>query len=201
MSADSSPLAGARRPSVACACLATLLAVATASAPRGAQAQQADAASSEALLAEYAGRRARAMERLPDGVLLLHARSSPKDEEAPSFRQDPSFFYFSGLQESPGSILALDGERGESILFVAPAPVSFGQPVVGPNPLANNEVATRLGLTRIEPWEELVDWVRSRVAAGRILYVDTPRRPEMGGTPPGMPAIAGALGLWRQALE
>jgi Xaa-Pro aminopeptidase len=39
------------------------------------------------------------------------------------------------------------------------------------------------------------------VEAGATLYVDAPRRPEMTGVPPGMPPVAGALGLWRAALE
>lgn len=155
----------------------------------------------ESLRAEHVARRDLAMDRLADGVVLLHARSAPKDEEAPSFRQDASFFYFTGLARAPGAILALDGPRRESILFVAPAPSSFGQAVGGLSPAPDGRAADRLGVTRVVPWAQFVDWVSSRLAAGVTLYVDSPRRPEMDGAPPGMPSVSGPFGLWRQALE
>jgi len=182
---------------VVAVCLVGLLAAAN----YPARAQEEGTWGDEALAAEYGGRRARAMERLPDGILLLHARSGPKDEEAAAFRQDATFFYFTGLNEAPGAILALDGERGESILFVAPAPFSFGQPVEGLSPPSDSGIAAQLGLTRIVPWDGLVEWTAGRVASGATLYVDMPRRPEMTGAPPGMPPVAGPLGLWRAALE
>ena len=166
-----------------------------------ATAQQDEMSSAEVLRAAYSGRRARAMESLGDGILLVHARSGPKDEEAAAFRQDATFFYFTGLNQAPGAILALDGERGEAILFVAPAPFSFGQPVEGLSPSPDTVAADRLGLTRIVSWDGFVDWTAGRVASGATLYVDTPRRPEMTGAPPGMPPVAGPLGLWRVALE
>ncbi len=179
------------------ACLAVLLTAGY----QPARAQQDATPSDEAWRAEHESRRARAMEHVSDGVLLVHARSGPKDEEAASFRQDATFFYFTGLSEAPGAILALDGERRESILFVAPAPFSFGQPVEGLSPPTDGGAAELLGLTRIVPWDGFVDWTARRVAQGAKVYVDTPRRPEMDGAPPGMPPVAGALGLWRAALE
>ena len=84
---------------------------------------------------------------------------------------------------------------------MAPAPLSFGQEVAGLSPPSDARAAARLGLTRIVPWDGFVAWVGSRVAAGAKLYVDAPRRPEMTGAPPGMPPVAGRLGLWRYALE
>jgi len=181
---------------VAGVCCAGMLAA----AGQPARAQQDGTSRDEARRFEHRSRRAGAMERLPDGILLVHARSGPKDEEAASFRQDATFFYFTGLRQAPGAILALDGERGESILFVAPAPFSFGQAVEGLSPPPGSDSANLLGLTRIAPWGEFVDWTAARVASGARLYVDSPRRPEMSGVPPGMPPVAGAMGLWRHAL-
>jgi Xaa-Pro aminopeptidase len=141
------------------------------------------------------------MAALPDGILLVHARSGPKDEEAASFRQDATFYYFTGLAQAPGAILALDATRGESTLFVAPAPLSFGMGVEGLSPSPDAESAAHFGLTRILPWDGFVEWVAGRVDRGAKLYVDTPRRPEATGAPPGMPPVAGRLRLWRHALE
>ena len=46
---------------------------------------------------EYADRRRALMERLPDGITLLHATPREKPESEPSFIQNASFFYFTGL--------------------------------------------------------------------------------------------------------
>ena len=76
--------------------------------------------------AEYAGRRERILEELSDGILLLHARSTAKAMEQPSFVQDASFFYFTGLANQPGAVLVLDGPASRTLLFVPPPPASFG---------------------------------------------------------------------------
>src|SRR3954471_23922850 len=46
---------------------------------------------------EYADRRWALMERLPDGITLLHATPREKPESEPGFIQSASFFYFTGL--------------------------------------------------------------------------------------------------------
>src|SRR5262245_7768683 len=60
---------------------------------------------------EYAARRHGIMSRLSDGIVLLHARSEPAEEDQWGFVQDPSFYYFTGLANVPEAILALDGSR------------------------------------------------------------------------------------------
>ena len=77
-------------------------------------------------LAEFGDRRAEVLKHLNDGILLLHARSAPKEMEQPGWIQDASFLYFTGLVNQPGAILALDGPRREARLFVPPPPLSFG---------------------------------------------------------------------------
>ena len=68
----------------------------------------------ESILAE---RRQRAATTFHDGVLLLHA-SSEMDASSDGFRQDPYFFYFTGLENTVGAILAIDGKKGEAWLFL-----------------------------------------------------------------------------------
>jgi len=151
---------------------------------------------------EYVARRGRILDEISDGILLLHARSAPKEMEQWGFIQDPSFLYFTGLAEVPGAILALDGPRRQARLFVPPAPSSFGVRVEGLVPAPGPASARRLGLDAVESWDGFVQWVRTRQSQGVTkLYVDEPRRPEATGAPPGLAPVSGALGLWRGALE
>ncbi len=151
---------------------------------------------------EVARRRADLMRRLPDGILLLHARSEAKAEDQPGFVQEAAFFYFTGLLEQPGAILALDGQRGEARLFVPPAPLSFGQRVFGLGPEPDPVSAAQLRLNAVSRWEGFATWIEARLAeSAPILYVDEPRRPEATGNPPGLRPVAGPITLWRVALE
>ncbi len=152
--------------------------------------------------AEFASRRERLRAALPDGITLLHARPAPKTEAEWGFVQDPSFYYFTGVGDLTGAILALDGPASQAILFLPPAPESFGFPVPGLVPAANDDTARGLGMDAVHPWEHFGAWVDERLAAeGAVVYVDEARRPEPPGVPPGFSATTGALSLWASALE
>src|SRR3974390_2544387 len=62
-------------------------------------------------------RRERAATALSNGVLLLHA-SSELGLAADGFRQDPFFYYFTGLENTIGAVLAIDGKTRDSWLFM-----------------------------------------------------------------------------------
>jgi Xaa-Pro aminopeptidase len=63
---------------------------------------------------EYAARRAKLMEKIPDGVaIILGAKFHVEYNE---YYQNNDFMYFTGV-EVPDSILIIDGVRKESILF------------------------------------------------------------------------------------
>lgn len=63
---------------------------------------------------EYAARRARLMEKIPDGVaIILGAKSQGSYYE---YYQNNDFVYFTGV-EIPDAILVIDGMRRESVLF------------------------------------------------------------------------------------
>jgi hypothetical protein len=66
-------------------------------------------------------RRQRAASVCRDGIVLLHA-SSVLDLAADGFRQDPYFYYFTGLGNTVGAVLAIDGKSGESWLFLPSKP-------------------------------------------------------------------------------
>ena len=72
-------------------------------------------------------RRQRAAVAFSDGVLLVHAEV-PGDLASDGFRQDPIFYYFTGLENTADAVLAIDGPSKESWLFLSPAvpsPFSF----------------------------------------------------------------------------
>lgn len=64
--------------------------------------------------AEYASRRARLMDRIPDGVAIVLGATTPAWDRA--FRQGHDFAYLTGV-EIPNAYLVVDGVRRESLLF------------------------------------------------------------------------------------
>ncbi len=59
-----------------------------------------------------------------DGILLVHAKSA-LDFTADGFRQDPAFYYSTGLENISGALLAIDGRSGEKLaLHAFPSPFS-----------------------------------------------------------------------------
>ena len=170
-----------------------LLGIALLNAPLGAQAIPE---------AEYQERRARLMGTISDGIVLLHARTGAKEEDQPTFRQDATFFYFTGLANHPDAVLALDGPRREAHIFVSPPPLSFGRPVQNLVMPISSESAEKHGFTSVRSWDGLAGYVRSRMEEGvTTLYVDASRRPESTGNPPGFRPVAGLTTLWRTAVS
>ena len=66
---------------------------------------------------ELRERRHRAAQVFSDGVLLLHSKTVT-DFISDGYREEAAFYYLTGLENSPGTILAIDGKSGESWLFV-----------------------------------------------------------------------------------
>ena len=57
-------------------------------------------------------RRQRAAAAFRDGILLFHA-SSELDLTADGFRQEPFFYYFTGLGNTVGAVLAITEDRAK----------------------------------------------------------------------------------------
>ncbi len=128
------------------------------------------ASSGTAAIANDVGRerRQRAAAAFHDGVLLLHANSE-LDLTADGFRQDPFFYYFTGLGNTVGAVLAIDGKSGESWLFLPSEPPflkSGLQPEVQPGP----DAAKRLGIEHVVDWTELQPFLESRAGEAPPLY-------------------------------
>jgi Xaa-Pro aminopeptidase len=118
-------------------------------------------------------RRQRAAAAFHDGILLFHA-SSELALTADGFRQAPFFYYFTGLGNTLGAMLAIDGRSGDSWLFLPSHPpfsTSGLQPEVEPGP----EAAKRLGIEHVVDWSELQGFLVSYAGAGQappIYYGD-----------------------------
>ena len=123
---------------------------------------------------ELKERRGRAAKAFSNGVLLLHSKTYA-DFLGDGYREDAAFYYLTGLENSPGAILAVVGKSAESWLFVPPS-----DPMRASEIRPGDEAARKLGLDHVVDWEELEPFVSSQVKAGaRIFYKpETPMLPD-----------------------
>jgi Xaa-Pro aminopeptidase len=113
-------------------------------------------------------RRQRAAGTLHDGILLIHA-SSTLDPTADGFRQDPFFYYFTGLGNTVGAVLAIDGKSGESWLFLPEKP-PFLKRGLQPEVQPGAEAAKLLGIEHVVDWSEMESFFSGRAARAPVLY-------------------------------
>ena len=127
---------------------------------------------------ELQQRRQRAAAAFHDGILLVHARSA-LDNTGDGFRQDPAFYYFTGLESTASALLAIDGPTGQTWLFLSLPAQSSGlvesmgsrstkslQPEVSPD----SEAAARLGIGHVEEWSKLSEFLAQRGSSSTTLY-------------------------------
>ena len=128
--------------------------------------------------AEYQARRLAAMEKIPDGIVVLRAFSGMKHWDESGFHQDASFYYFTGLGNLHGAILALDGTQKESWLFVSPRLGSFGAELHGFDSACldpGSQTEAELKFNHVVPWDQFAAFVDSRHKNNPklVLYVDS----------------------------
>jgi len=123
---------------------------------------------SSAQTSELRERRNRAAAAFPDGILLLHARSS-FDLAADGFRQDPIFYYYTGLENTVGALLAIDGRSRESWLFLQ-SQDPFGDPGLRPEVSPGPNSARQLEIDHVVDWGELEPFLASRASSSARLY-------------------------------
>ncbi len=78
---------------------------------------------------EYAARRAKLLERIPDGIAVVFG--AVEHPYPVNFRQSPDFHYLTGLEE-PGAILVLNGATKNALVFAAKRP-QVGLPEMTPD--------------------------------------------------------------------
>jgi Xaa-Pro aminopeptidase len=113
-------------------------------------------------------RRHRAAAEFHDGILVLHA-SSELNLTADGFRQDPYFYYFTGLGNTVGAILAIDGKANESWLFL-PSKPPFLKSGLQPEVRPGAESEKQLALEHVVDWSELAAFFASRSGQRLSIY-------------------------------
>src|SRR5260370_13964621 len=121
--------------------------------------------------ATMGARRKRAASAFHDGILIVHALSR-LDIAADGYREEPYFYYLSGLENTVGSLLAIGGKSAESWLFLPDHP-PFQKGGLQPEVLPGADAAKRLSIHHVMDWSELDRFLsREAESAPRIYYAD-----------------------------
>ncbi|HET7106566.1 MAG TPA: aminopeptidase P N-terminal domain-containing protein [Candidatus Acidoferrum sp.] len=115
---------------------------------------------------EWKERRGRAAEGFADGLLLVHSKALT-DFVSDGYRERAAFYYLTGLENSPGAILAIDSASRESWLFLPPAGRGEVREVE-----AGDAAAQRLGLEHVVEWTEFEKFLSKRIAGGKKIYYE-----------------------------
>ncbi len=147
---------------------------------------------------EFQARREALMERLDDGIFLTHSRWDLKPWPEPGQRQDPTFYYLTGLERQVGGIVVLDAPKGATILFVSRG--AGGMQEYGIRVTPGEESARTLALTDVRTWEQLVPYIDARVAEDPALKLYVEGQTSGFPPPPGLDPFASTGAAFQQAL-
>jgi len=126
---------------------------------------------------EFAGRRARVMEKVGDGAAILLGTTEPPGEMP--LRQGNQFFYVSGVVE-PRAILLIDGKTKHSTLFLNPRNAQREASMYGPGLSPGDEAAKATGIDSVLPRADFQAAIDALAKEGRAIY--TPFRAEVLGS-------------------
>ena len=123
---------------------------------------------------EYAGRRARVMERIGDGVAILQGTTERPGEQP--LRQSTQFFYLTGVVE-PRAVLVIDGKTKHATLFLNFRNERREMKMFGPGLYPGEEASTATGIEAVLPRDEFASSIAG--FKGRVIF--TPHRAEVLG--------------------
>jgi Xaa-Pro aminopeptidase len=118
--------------------------------------------------AEFAARRAKLFEKISDGIAIIFAAS--EHEHPVKFRQSPSFYYLTGIEE-PDAILILVGQGRQTLVFARKRSDREVR-VDGPGiwQVENREEVH--GVTRVYPLEDFLTVLSFLSRGARTLYME-----------------------------
>lgn len=155
--------------------------------------------------AEFKARRDAVLARIPRDFLVVLARPALAEVSGQSFAQDPDFLYLTGLRDTLGAVLVLDGPARQSWLFQPSTLGDFAESIFLKPPSV--ETVTRVSsIDHVIPWEQFVPFMRRRTAEEKAarLRLATPgiaeRITASVGTPAGLMTVVGSRAQWRRAL-
>src|SRR5262249_3457337 len=127
-------------------------------------------------LEEFAGRRARLIERIGDAVAILQGTTERPGEQA--FRQNNQFFYLTGVVE-PRAIVTIDGRTKRSTLYLQPLNERREARMFGPGLHPGADAARASGLDAVVDRADFAAAVAAFANDHRTLVV--PFQPEVLG--------------------
>ena len=114
---------------------------------------------------EYAARRAKFMEKIPDGVaIILGAKARVEYNE---YYQNNDFMYFTGV-EVPDAILIIDGIQEESILFYTISERGARNHGISLDYIQKPKEVT--GIDKIYPRDHFTDYLTSLAEGSCVFY-------------------------------
>jgi Xaa-Pro aminopeptidase len=117
--------------------------------------------------AEFAARRAKLFEKIPDGIAIIFAA---RGQHYPvKFRQSPDFYYLTGIEE-PGAVLVMLGPTKASFLF-APKRSDPQIRADGPGIWQLEKREDVYGLTRVQPIDEFLSMLPFWAPRAKKLYM------------------------------
>jgi Xaa-Pro aminopeptidase len=126
---------------------------------------------------EFAARRARVMQAIGDGVVVVQGATETTAYER--FRQSNQFFYLTGV-EVPRAILVIDGKVKASTLYVAPRNERMERSE-GPLLTPGAEAERLTGIERVVSREEFA--TTAKMLGGRVVYTTFRGETRSAGTP------------------
>lgn len=143
----------------------------------------------------YAARREGAYSLLGSDLLVVRSRWSQAGASEPGFEQDPTFYYYTGM-DLLGAVLVLDGATRRAELFLA-----------RPQP-GTDRAAARLPVDGVEDWSAFPRYIDAQLAARpRVAIhvdpggVDAWLAGRLGTPLDTMAALANPHLAWRRALQ
>ena len=143
-------------------------------------------------LEEFAGRRARLMERIGDSVAILQGTTERPGEQP--LRQNNQFFYLTGVVE-PRAIVTIDGRTKQSTLFLQPFNERREARMFGPALHPGRDAVLATGFDAVVDRGEFSHAVEAFARDGRTIY--TPFRAEVLGEASSSDPAA----LWRASKQ
>ena len=114
---------------------------------------------------EYAYRRARLMDSIPDGIAIILGATEPLCNE--QFYQANDFYYLSGV-EIPDAILVVNGLSHKSIMFYSKSLNQIRE--LGLDDDFVNDAVKASGFDSVLPYEELFNYLLDNISNSMKLY-------------------------------
>src|SRR6185295_13276769 len=126
---------------------------------------------------EFAARRARVMQEIGDGVVVIQGGTETSSYE--KFRQSNQFFYLTGV-EVPRAILVIDGRAKTSTLYIAPRDERMERSE-GPVLAAGPEAVRLTGIERVLPRDDFE--AAAKALENRVVFMPQRGETRGAGTP------------------